>query len=196
MNQYIQALKTLKDQIPGDIKQVEILSAGPTDPSIVEQVRALFGEKVIVKTTVDAAMLDGIQFKIGDLMLDSSTVTQVEALEKAIRDGAKSDDVFADMRAAVLGYTVHAEVVETGTVESVRDGVCIVSGLQGVFSMELLKIGEIDALALNLNASSVGAIILGDASDIQVGSTVTRTKKLASVGVGESIVGRVVNPLS
>ena len=196
MNQYIQALKTLKDQIPGDIKQVEILSAGPTDPSIVEQVRALFGEKVIVKTTVDAAMLDGIQFKIGDLMLDSSTVTQVEALEKAIREGTKSDDVFADMRAAVLGYTVHAEVVETGTVESVRDGVCIVSGLQGVFSMELLKIGEIDALALNLNASSVGAIILGDASDIQVGSTVTRTKKLASVGVGESIIGRVVNPLS
>jgi F-type H+/Na+-transporting ATPase subunit alpha len=196
MNTYLQALQTLKTHISGDIKKIKIMSAGPTDPSVVAGIRELFGDAVIVQTTVDASMIDGVQFQIGDFVLDSSTASQIDALQRAIQMGTHTDDVFADMRAAVLGYQVSAETSEVGVVESVRDGVCIVTGLQGVFSMELLTIGDIQGLALNLNKDSVGVIILGDASSIQVGSVVMRSKKLASVGVSDAIIGRVVDPLS
>ncbi|PIR38346.1 MAG: F0F1 ATP synthase subunit alpha [Candidatus Zambryskibacteria bacterium CG10_big_fil_rev_8_21_14_0_10_42_12] len=85
---------------------------------------------------------------------------------------------------------------EIGRVVDAGDGIAHVSGLSGVESMEMLEFsGGVSGIAFNLEADSVGAVILGEFAHITEGTTVTRTKKILSVPVGKALVGRIVNPL-
>ena len=85
---------------------------------------------------------------------------------------------------------------EIGHVVDAGDGIAHVSGLHNVESMEMLEFhGGVSGIAFNLEADSVGAVILGDFAHITEGTTVTRTQKILSVPVGEALVGRIVNPL-
>ena len=85
---------------------------------------------------------------------------------------------------------------EVGTVLQVSDGVVRIYGLKNAESGELLEFEDgIKTVVMNLEEDNVGAVLLGPTDKIKEGMTVTRTRRIASLNVGESMVGRVVNPL-
>jgi len=108
----------------------------------------------------------------------------------------RPDEVSAILREQLSDFRTEAELQEVGTVLQVGDGVARIYGLSKAQSGELLEFENgLQALVLNLEEDNVGAVMLGDYSEIKEGATVKRTNKIASVKIGEGIVGRVVNTL-
>ncbi|WP_046243980.1 F0F1 ATP synthase subunit alpha [Hymenobacter terrenus] len=108
----------------------------------------------------------------------------------------RPDEVSAILRQQLSNFKSEAELEEVGTVLQVGDGVARIYGLSKAQAGELIEFENgLQALVLNLEEDNVGAVMLGDYSEIREGATVKRTNKIASIKVGEGIVGRVVNTL-
>ncbi|RIV19314.1 F0F1 ATP synthase subunit alpha [Fibrisoma montanum] len=108
----------------------------------------------------------------------------------------RPDEVSAILRAQLAGAQTEAELEEVGTVLQIGDGVARIYGLSKVQAGELLAFSNgLQGLALNLEEDNVGAVLLGDYSEVKEGDTVKRTNQIAYVRVGEGILGRVVNTL-
>ncbi|MBF9252908.1 F0F1 ATP synthase subunit alpha [Pontibacter sp. 172403-2] len=108
----------------------------------------------------------------------------------------RPDEVSAILREQLSNFRSEAELEEVGTVLQVGDGVARIYGLSKAQSGELLEFENgLQALVLNLEEDNVGAVMLGDYSEIKEGATVKRTNRIASVRVGDGIIGRVVNTL-
>ncbi len=108
----------------------------------------------------------------------------------------KADEISSIIKERIENFELNVDVEETGKVISVADGVANVYGLKNVMASEMVEFenGE-KGMALNLEESSVGVVILGSGLDIKEGSSVKRLGKLLSVPVGDGLIGRVVNPL-
>src|SRR6476620_9070395 len=108
----------------------------------------------------------------------------------------RPDEVSAILREQLSNFKTEAELEELGTVLQVGDGVARIYGLTKAQSGELLEFENgLRALVLNLEEDNVGAVMLGDYSEIKEGDTVRRTKQIAYVNVGEGVVGRVLDTL-
>lgn len=108
----------------------------------------------------------------------------------------KPDEVSAILREQLSGSKSAAELEEVGTVLQIGDGVARIYGLSKVQAGELIVFENgLKALALNLEEDNVGAVLLGESSEIKEGDTVKRTNEIAAVKVGDGMVGRVVNTL-
>jgi F-type H+-transporting ATPase subunit alpha len=108
----------------------------------------------------------------------------------------KPDEISAILRQQLGNSNVAAELEEVGTVLQVGDGIARVYGLSNVGSGELVEFENgVRAIALNLEEDNVGVVLMGESGDISEGSTVRRTGKIASINVGEGMLGRVVNTL-
>ncbi len=108
----------------------------------------------------------------------------------------KPAEVSAILREQLSGAKTAAELEEVGTVLQVGDGIARIYGLSNVQAGELIEFeGGLQAIALNLEEDNVGAVLLGHSTTIKEGDTAKRTKRIASINVGEGIVGRVVNTL-
>src|ERR1700733_777276 len=108
----------------------------------------------------------------------------------------KPDEISAILRQQLSNFNISADLEETGTVLQIGDGIARVYGLSGVSSGELVEFENgVRAIALNLEEDNVGVVLMGESGDIKEGSTVRRTKKIASINVGEGMLGRVVNTL-
>lgn len=108
----------------------------------------------------------------------------------------KADEISAIIKERIENFTLNVDVNETGKVISVADGVANVYGLKNVMAGEMVEFenGE-KGMALNLEESSVGIVILGKTDGIKEGSSVKRLAKLLRVPVGDALIGRVVNSL-
>jgi F-type H+-transporting ATPase subunit alpha len=108
----------------------------------------------------------------------------------------KPDEISAILRQQLSDSNVSAELEEVGTVLQVGDGIARVYGLSNVGAGELVEFENgVRAIALNLEEDNVGVVLMGESGDISEGSKVRRTGKIASVKVGEGMLGRVVNTL-
>jgi len=108
----------------------------------------------------------------------------------------KPAEVSAILREQLAGLKTEAELQEVGTVLQIGDGIARVYGLSNVQYGELVEFENgLQSMALNLEEDNVGLVLLGDGKGIKEGDTVKRTGKIASVKIGEGIVGRVVNTL-
>jgi F-type H+/Na+-transporting ATPase subunit alpha len=108
----------------------------------------------------------------------------------------KPAEVTAILREQLSGFKSEAELEEVGTVLQVGDGIARIYGLSKVQSGELIEFENgLQAIVLNLEEDNVGAVLLGTGEDIKEGSTCKRTNKIASIKVGEGMLGRVVNTL-
>jgi len=108
----------------------------------------------------------------------------------------RPDEVSAILREQLSNIKTEAELEEVGTVLQVGDGVARIYGLTKAQSGELLEFSNgLQGLVLNLEEDNVGAVILGDSAGIKEGDTVKRTRKIASIRVGEGMLGRVVDTL-
>jgi F-type H+-transporting ATPase subunit alpha len=108
----------------------------------------------------------------------------------------RPDEVSAIIRQQLAGFKSEAELEEVGTVLQVGDGIARVYGLTKVQSGELVEFDNgLQGIVLNLEEDNVGVVLLGPFSGIKEGDTIRRTKKIASIKVGDGMLGRVVNTL-
>lgn len=108
----------------------------------------------------------------------------------------KPAEVSAILKNQLAGFEATASLDEVGTVLEVGDGIARVYGLTHAEYGELVTFENgMDGMVLNLEEDNVGVVLLGPSKEIKEGNTVKRTKKIASINVGEGIVGRVVDTL-
>jgi F-type H+-transporting ATPase subunit alpha len=108
----------------------------------------------------------------------------------------RADEITELLRQQIENFEQRIQVDEVGTVISLGDGIARVHGLDKVMAGELIEFPHgVAGLAMNLDEDQVGAVLLGDYTEIKEGDTVKRTGKIMSVPVGEALIGRVVNAL-
>lgn len=108
----------------------------------------------------------------------------------------KPDEISAILKQQLTGLKTAQELEEVGTVLQVGDGIARVYGLNSVQAGELVEFENgVQAIVLNLEEDNVGVVLLGSSDGINEGATVRRTRRIASIQVGEGMCGRVVNPL-
>lgn len=108
----------------------------------------------------------------------------------------RPDEVSTIIREQLANLQSDVQLQEVGTVLQVGDGIARIYGLTEVKSGELIEFENgVQGIVLNLEEDNVGAVLLGNSTEIKEGDTVKRTNKIASIQVGEGIVGRVVNTL-
>ena len=108
----------------------------------------------------------------------------------------RPDEVSAILRQQLAGFKSESELEEVGTVLQVGDGIARVYGLTQVQAGELVEFESgLQGIVLNLEEDNVGVVLLGASDDIKEGDTIKRTKRIASINVGEGMLGRVVNTL-
>ena len=108
----------------------------------------------------------------------------------------KPDEISAILRQQLSNFNAGADLEEVGTVLQVGDGIARIYGLNNVRAGELVEFDNgVKAVALNLEEDNVGVVLMGESSEIKEGHKVKRTGSIASLKVGEGLVGRVINVL-
>ena len=106
------------------------------------------------------------------------------------------DSLSSDLRRQIEAFAPELELKDVGSVLEAGDGIALVSGLAGVGAQELVRFENgVQGIAFNLEAERIGVIIMGEYSGIEEGMRVYSTGRIASVPVGQGLVGRVVNAL-
>ena len=106
----------------------------------------------------------------------------------------KTAEVSAILREQLSGFKTESELQEVGTVLQVGDGIARIYGLSNAQSGELIEFeNQVRGVVLNLEEDNVGVVLLGPSKGIKEGDTVKRTKQIASINVGEGMLGRVVD---
>ncbi len=108
----------------------------------------------------------------------------------------RPDEVSAILRRQLSGFEKEVDIYDVGTVLQVGDGIARVYGLSKVMASELVEFPHgVFGMVLNLEEDNVGCILFGESNLIKEGDTVKRTGRVASIPVGEQMLGRVINPL-
>lgn len=108
----------------------------------------------------------------------------------------RPDEITAILRKQLAGYEKEVDVYDVGTVLQVGDGIARVYGLSKCMAGELVEFpNEVFGMVLNLEEDNIGCILFGNDTKIKEGDTVKRTNRVASMPVGEAMLGRVINPL-
>ncbi|HUN66474.1 MAG TPA: F0F1 ATP synthase subunit alpha [Bacteroidota bacterium] len=108
----------------------------------------------------------------------------------------RPDEVSALLRKQLSGFEKEVDVYDVGTVLQVGDGIARVYGLSKVMASELVEFpNDVYGMVLNLEEDNVGCVLFGESTLIREGDTVKRTGRVASMPVGEAMLGRVINPL-
>lgn len=107
----------------------------------------------------------------------------------------RTDEITALLKQQILNFTLAPTQIDVGEVMEVGDGIATIAGLEGAMAGELVEFTKTGTLAQvqNLNPESVGVIVMGDYTDIEEGDLVRSTGRIASVPVGDALIGRVVN---
>ena len=180
----------------------------------------LLGQEVSLSLRVDPSLIGGLRVEIdgrlydgtikkqltitdGNEEVDSSSEAGFEWHEKPgasdKKSGGISEEELNELERRVrrmTAFRTRAEVVPSGSVLSVGDGIAHVSGLSGCRNNELLRFeGNKFGIAFNLESDNVGVILLDKTGGIEQGSHVEGTGRVVSVPVGEGLLGRVVDPL-
>ncbi len=109
----------------------------------------------------------------------------------------KPDEISSIIRSKIENYESKTEISNTGSVLEISDGICRIYGLKNVMASELVEFDDeykTLGITLNLEEDNVGVVILGNYTQIKEGMTVRATGKIASVPVGESLIGRIIDP--
>lgn len=108
----------------------------------------------------------------------------------------RPEEISSVIKEQIKKYEKKLEMVDTGTVLTVRDGVARIHGLEGCMANELIEFpGGVYGMALNLEEDNVGCVLLGSDENIREGDMVRKTNRIVEVPVGDVMIGRVVNAL-
>ena len=157
-------------------------------------------EDVVLEVVVDEKLIGGYVLELDGKVYDKSVKNAVTGLQKELRRRAAGEsadgDVISMLKSEISGFKAKLEVAQKGRVTTIRDGIVNVEGLEGVMYGELVEFETgIKGIVQNINADSVGIVLLGSEAGLCEGSGVIRTKKRAGVPVGEGFIGRVIDAL-
>ncbi|MHB1049141.1 MAG: F0F1 ATP synthase subunit alpha [Bacteroidota bacterium] len=108
----------------------------------------------------------------------------------------RPDEITAILRKQLAGFEKEVDIYDVGSVLQVGDGIARVYGLSKCMAGELIEFpNDVFGMVLNLEEDNVGCILFGDDTKIKEGDTVKRTNRVASMPVGEAMLGRVIDPL-
>ncbi|MBC8590081.1 F0F1 ATP synthase subunit alpha [Wansuia hejianensis] len=108
----------------------------------------------------------------------------------------RPEEISSILKEQIKKYEKKLDLVDTGTVMQVGDGIARIHGLEGCMAGELIEFpGGVYGMALNLEEDNIGCVLLGSDEFIKEGDTVKRTERIVEVPVGEEMIGRVVNAL-
>jgi len=116
----------------------------------------------------------------------------------AAADGLQAtlNNTFSELTRAREAFSAPLKLREVGTITNVSTGIARVTGIPGVGSEELLGFrGDVSGIAFNIDENEIGVVLLGDYWHLQTGDEVERTGRVMDVGVGEALLGRVIDPL-
>src|SRR5881397_3995644 len=108
----------------------------------------------------------------------------------------RPEEITSILKERIEKFDVESNLAEVGTVIAVGDGIARIHGLENCLALEMLELEHgVVGLAFNLEEDNVGAALFGDWDQVTEGEPVRRTGKVASVPVGEALLGRVIDPL-
>src|SRR5919206_4611986 len=108
----------------------------------------------------------------------------------------RPEEITSILRQRIEQFDVETNLAEVGTVLQVGDGIARIHGLENAVALEMLELEHgVVAIAFNLEEDNVGAALIGDWEQVVEGEPVRRSGNVASVPVGEALLGRVVDPL-
>ena len=110
-------------------------------------------------------------------------------------ENIKASEVSSLLKSQLDKFETSMKMEEVGTILTVGDGIAHAYGLDNVQANELVEIGSSTGVVMNLEQDHVGIVLMDDSTQVKEGDTVKRTGRIASIRVGDGIIGRVVNPL-
>ncbi len=191
-----------------DVLYVTLTSAFELDDELVERIgsraTALLeevGGKPSFWVKVDPDLLGGMRLRIGDTVYDMTVENRLYHLEKDLTkrpiDGLLDKDcILQDLMEGVMEARPQLDIFQLGRVLSVSDGICWLDGLADIMYGEVVEFdcGE-RGMILDIQPQRIGCVVFGSYELIESGSRVRRVGRIASVPVGEALLGRVVDPL-
>ena len=191
-----------------DVLYVTLTSAFPLADDLVEligrQTTALLrdvGGKPSYWVKVDPELLGGIRLRIGDTVYDLTVENRLYHLEKdltkrSVANLTDMDSILEDLMTGIREAEPQLDTFQLGRVLSVSDGICWLDGLADIMYGEVVEFdcGE-RGMILDIEPQRIGCVVLGSYEMIESGSRVRRVGRIASVPVGDALLGRVVDPL-
>ncbi len=201
---------------PGDIAYlnnhevlyVTLTSAEPLPDDIVkivdERTKQLVSQvhgRTSLWVRVDEELIGGLRLRIGDTVYDSTVTNHLYNLQKTLekrplRGDETPEEIIADVFEGISSMDTEIQEFQLGRVISISDGICWLDGLADIMYGEVIEFdcGE-RGMVLDIEPDKIGCIVYGSYEHIEAGSRVRRVGRIASVPVGEELLGRVVDPL-
>lgn len=191
-----------------DVLYVTLTSAFQLDDALVKKIddkTSKLLEDLNGKTSfwvkVDPDLIGGVTLRIGDTIYDHSVREQLYQLEKkaekdVIIGDETTDDIFKELEEDIVNTHNSIFEYQLGRVLTVSDGICWMDGLADIMYGEVVEFacGE-RGMVLDIQPGKIGCVIYGSYENIESGSRVRRVGRIASVPVGNMLLGRVVDPL-
>jgi len=154
-------------------------------------------EQICVKTSIDESLIGGAYLRVGDTVYDGSIAGLLRRAGESVAASESMDrELIEALKAELSAVSREPDVYQTGTVISVSDGICRISGVSDAMAGELIEFeGGVRGMVMDLEKGNAGVVLLGNYSGIQEGQRVRRTGRIIEVPVGEELIGRVVDSL-
>ena len=185
----------------GEVSAV-LWSEQPLEQETVDEIRDIIAQafdddEVNIETDVDASLIGGLRLQVGDTVYDGSLAHRLNVIRNTIvSEAVPEGDVAEALRGRLSKEQSKLDAFQVGTVITLSDGICRVSGLSDVMAGEMLEFsGGLRGLVMDLEKDNVGVVMLGNYDNVQEGDEVRRTGKIIEVPVGEALIGRVVDAL-
>jgi len=191
-----------------DVLYVTLTSAYPLPDELVEKIGEkatemlhAVGGKPSYWVKVDPSLIGGLRLRIGDTVYDCTVFNRLYHLERDLKKrplGAdtNAEDIINDLRSGISEALPRVDVFQLGRVLSISDGICWLDGLADIMYGEVIEFecGE-RGMILDIEPERIGCVVFGKYEHIESGSRVRRVGRMASVPVGDILLGRVVDPL-
>ena len=188
---------------------VELRAAEAPDEESLERVRSAVSralhdageepgaEQITVKAVQDESLIGGACLKVGDTVYDGSVAGLLRRTQQNVASADNVDqDLIEALRQQLQTVSRDPDVYQTGTVISVSDGICRISGVSDAMAGELIEFeGGVRGMVMDLEKDNAGVVMLGNYERVQEGQPVRRTGRIIEVPVGEELIGRVVDAL-
>lgn len=207
---FIEKIEDLMAAMPSDILNmnelkklnITVSSAEPLSEEEMKRLTQIMCETFLSCTNeVDDRVIGGIRMKVGDTVYDGTLANSLDKLSRDVekntrRSDKKMQSIIEGIKEKLKTADSSIDVFQTGTVVTVADGICRVSGLADVMAGEMLEFDNgLRGMVQDLDRDNVGVILLGNYEKLQEGEQARRTGRIIDVPVGESMIGRVVNAL-
>jgi F-type H+-transporting ATPase subunit alpha len=209
-DRYIEQIRQLVAAMPSDILNMNELkklniSISSSEPLSDEEMKRL--QQIICETfischnEVDDKLIGGVRMKVGDTVYDGTLAHSLDRLTQdvetnTLKSDSRQQSIVQGIRDKLASADNGIDVFQTGSVITVSDGICRVSGLSDVMAGEMLEFPDgLRGMVMDLDNNNVGVVLLGSFEKLQEGDEVRRTGTIISVPVGECMIGRVVDAL-